>query len=115
VVDQNAIQSFCRAVARQFRPRKIVLFGSYASGRPTADSDVDLLVIMPKTRQRGERTSVRIRQAIPRSFPLDLLVRTPAEVARRLRWGDFFMREVMEKGRVMYEANDARVGAKSGK
>jgi len=44
---------------------------------------------------------------------MDLLVRTPREVARRLRWGDVFVREVMEKGQVMYEANDARVGEKS--
>jgi len=75
------------------------------------DSDVDLLVIMPRTRYRGERMSVRIRQAIPRDFPLDLLVRTPADVARRLRWGDCFLREVMDKGRVMYETDDARMGA----
>jgi len=87
------------------------LFGSSASGQPTVDSDVDLLVIMPRTRYRGERMSVRIRQAIPRDFPLDLLVRTPADVARRLRWGDCFLREVMDKGRVMYETDDARMGA----
>ena len=107
MVEQNKIQSFCAAVAKQFRPLKIVLFGSYACGQPTADSDVDLLVIMPRTRYGGERMSVRIRQAIPRDFPLDLLVRTPADVARRLHWGDCFLREVMDKGRVMYEADDA--------
>jgi len=50
---------------------------------------------------------VRIRQAIPRDFSLDLLVRTPSEVARRLRWGDPFMRELLESGKVLYEANDA--------
>jgi predicted nucleotidyltransferase len=91
-------------VAKEFRPHKIILFGSYAVGKPTVDSDVDLLVIMPRTRDRGERMSVRIRQAVPRDFPLDLLVRTPAEVTRRLRWGDFFLREIMENGKVMYEA-----------
>jgi len=113
MVDRATIKSFCRAVAKQFRPRAIILFGSYGYGYPTPDSDVDLLVIMPKTRERGERMSVRIRHAVPRNFPMDLLVRTPREVARRLRWGDVFVREVMEKGQVMYEANDARVGEKS--
>ena len=107
MIDRRQIRKFTEAVAREFRPEKIILFGSYGYGRPTEDSDVDLLVIMPRTRERGERMSVRIRHAVPRNFPLDLLVRTPAEVSRRLRWGDFFLREVMEKGEVLYEANHA--------
>ena len=106
MVKRTRIRAFSEAVAREFHPQKIVLFGSYAYGNPTKDSDVDLLVIMTRTRDRGERMSVRIRQAIPRDFPLDLLVRTPSEVARRLRWGDPFMRELVEKGNVMYEANN---------
>jgi predicted nucleotidyltransferase len=107
VIDRRQIQAFSRAVARQFRPHKIILFGSYAYGTPTEDSDVDLLVIMPRTRDRGERMSVRIRHAVPRSFPLDLLVRTPADVAKRLGWGDCFLREAVEKGKVLYEARHA--------
>jgi len=107
MAELGKIQSFCEAVAKQFRPRKIILFGSHAEGRATADSDVDLLVIQSRTRLKGERMSVRIRQAVPRDFPLDLLVRTPAEVKRRLDWGDHFLREVIDHGKVMYEANDA--------
>jgi predicted nucleotidyltransferase len=107
MVTRSQIWAFSRAVAREFHPQKIVLFGSYGYGKPTENSDVDLLVIMPRTRERGERMSVRIRQAIPRNFPLDLLVRTPADVAKRLRWGDPFMCELLEKGKVLYEAHDA--------
>ena len=107
VVDRAQIRRFSRAVAQKFRPQKIILFGSYAYGTPTEDSDVDLLVILPRTRQRGERMSLRIRHAVPRSFPLDLLVRTPSDVAKRLRWGDCFLREVVEKGKVLYEADHA--------
>ena len=107
MVKRSQIHAFSRAVAREFHPQKIVLFGSYAYGKPTGDSDVDLLVIMPRTRECGERMSVRIRHAIPRDFPLDLLVRTPADFARRLRWGDPFICELLEKGKVLYEANDA--------
>ena len=92
---------------QRFRPHKIVLFGSYAYGKPTTDSDVDLLVIMDRTRYRGERMSVRIRHAVPRDFPMDLLVRTPAEVGKHLRWGDCFMKEVIEKGEVLYETGHA--------
>ena len=85
-----------------------MLFGSYAYGNPTEHSDVDLLVIMARTRDRGERMSVRIRHAIPQNFPLDLVVRTPADVARRLRWGDPFICELLNKGKVLYEATRSR-------
>lgn len=107
MVKRSQIRAFSQAIARKFHPQKIVLFGSYAYGKPTEDSDVDLLVMMPRTRERGERMSVRIRHAIPRDFPLDLLVRTPSDVAKRLRWGDPFICELLEKGKVLYEANDA--------
>ena len=107
MVKRSQICAFCEAIVREFRPRKIVLFGSYAYGKPTEDSDVDVLVIMRRTRDRGERMSVRIRHAIPRDFPLDLLVRTPADVAKRLRWGDPFISELLKQGEVLYEAGDA--------
>ena len=107
MVKRSQIRAFGDAVAREFHPRKIVLFGSYAYGNPTEDSDVDLLVIMHRTRDRGERMSVRIRHAIPREFPLDLLVTTPSDVAKRLRWGDPFICELLKSGKVLYEANDA--------
>lgn len=107
MVEAARIREFCNAIVRQFHPVKIVLFGSHAYGHPRTGSDVDLLVIMPRTRDRGERMSVRIRHSIYRDFPLDLLVRTPSEVAKRLNWGDFFLREILEKGKVMYEAAHA--------
>jgi predicted nucleotidyltransferase len=106
MVERAQIKKFSRAVAQKFHPRKIILFGSYAYGRPNADSDVDLLVVMSRAREHGERMSLRIRHAVPREFPLDLLVRTPSEINRRLRWGDYFLQEVMEKGEVLYEAAD---------
>ncbi len=107
MIRRRQIKKFADEVVRQFRPQKIVLFGSYAYGKPTTDSDVDLLVIMDRTRYRGERMSVRIRHAVPRDFPMDLLVRTLADVGKRLRWGDGFMKEVFEKGEVLYEAGHA--------
>jgi len=73
---------------------------------------VDVLVIMPFNRKQG-RKSLEIRQRIPADFPLDLIVRTPEFIARRLRWGDCFMQEVLTKGDVLYEAADAGVGGKS--
>jgi uncharacterized protein len=112
MIDGARIRAFSDAVARAYRPEKIVLFGSYAYGTPTEDSDVDLLVIMPFDRKQG-RKSVEIRQRIPADFPLDLLVRTPESIAQRLEWGDCFTREILSKGKVLYVTADARVDRKS--
>lgn len=101
---QTEIQAYCDAIAREFKPEKIILFGSYAYGTPTEDSDVDLMVVMPRTRSRGVRMSLKIRERLDRAFPMDLLVRTPAEIRKRLSWRDCFIEEVINKGRVMYEA-----------
>ncbi len=103
MVQRKQIRAFCDAVAREFRPQKIILFGSYAYGQPTADSDVDLLVVMPFDR-RKRRKSLEIRRRIPAGFPLDLIVRTPQFINQRLAWGDCFTQEILSKGRVLYEA-----------
>lgn len=101
-IPESAIQDVVRQIATRFSPLKIILFGSYARGDPRPESDVDLLVIMP-TRREGEQ-SLLIRQAIQCDFGLDLIVQTPATVRRRLRLGDFFLREILEKGKVLYAA-----------
>lgn len=108
MVKRAQIRAFSKAVAREFRPHKIVLFGSYAYGTPTEDSDVDLLVIMPFERKRG-RKSLEIRQRVPADFPMDLIVRTPEFIAQRLEWGDCCTREILSQGKVLYEATDANL------
>jgi predicted nucleotidyltransferase len=99
-----AIRQFARRIAARFHPQKIVLFGSYACGSPHEESDVDLLVIMP-TRNAIDQ-SVRICEAMDRPFRLDLIVRTPGQIARALSIDDrdWFLFEVLEKGKVLYEA-----------
>ena len=109
MTSRNEIQAFADEVVRRFRPAKIILFGSHAYGRPTSDSDVDLLVIMPH-RGASAKSATQIRLACPRSFPMDLMVRAPAEMRRRLRSGDPFLHEVTTKGVVLYESRGARVG-----
>ncbi len=97
------MQSYCDAVAQEFRPQKIILFGSYAYGQPTADSDVDLLVILP-FRGNDLTKAIQIRSRFDTPFPMDLLVRKPKFIASRLRERDMFVEEVMTQGRVMYES-----------
>ena len=96
------IQAYAAAVAQQFKPQRIILFGSYAYGKPTRDSDVDLLVVM-KHHKRNVEQAIAIRAKVDAPFPMDLLVRTPARVKKRIALGDFFMREIVTKGKVLYE------------
>jgi predicted nucleotidyltransferase len=103
MIKRAQIRRFSDAVAREFRPEKIILFGSYAYGRPGEGSDVDLLVIMPFDRKQG-RKSLEIRRRIPASFPMDLIVRTPEFIAQRLAWGDCFTQEILAKGKVLYDS-----------
>jgi predicted nucleotidyltransferase len=109
----SAIRRFARQIGARFRPDKIVLFGSYAYGTPHLESDVDMLVVMPASNEIGK--SVRITLAFDPPFALDLIVRTPQHIARGLEEGDSFLRKVMEKGRVLYEAPHRRVGAQGGR
>jgi len=108
MITRKDIHRFVDQVVRQFHPAKVILFGSYAYGQPTSDSDVDLMVVM-QHRGASAKAATRIRLACPRTFPMDLIVRTPAELQRRLRMGDSFMREVTSKGIVLHESGDARM------
>ena len=105
MVGMKQIRQLSRRIAREFKPRRIVLFGSYADGDPTADSDVDLLVVLPHEGRSVEK-SVEMRLKLRPAFPLDLLVRTPETVRRRIAMGDTFLRDIMENGKVLYEADD---------
>jgi uncharacterized protein len=105
----SAIRRFARRIAERFRPEKIILFGSYAYGTPHNESDVDLMVIMPAYDVVAQ--AIRISAAFDRQFSLDLHVRTPKQIERGLIEDNWFLREVIEKGKVLYEAPDGQVGA----
>jgi uncharacterized protein len=111
-VPMSAIRRFAREVAEKFQPDKIILFGSYAYGEPHADSDVDILVIMPC--RNGIDQACRIDRVTDPMFPLDLIVRSPKKIAWRVKEGDSFLREILSKGKVLYEKADGPVGAKGG-
>jgi predicted nucleotidyltransferase len=110
-IPMSAIRRYARAVAAKFQPEKIILFGSYAYGTPHDDSDVDLLVVMPARNQLDQ--AYRIRRAVRAPFPMDLVVRTPAKMRRRLAEGESFLTEVVSRGKVLYEKDDSPMGAES--
>lgn len=107
-IPMRVIRRFARQVAERFQPEKIILFGSYAYGRPHVDSDVDILVVMPARNQLDQ--AVRISLAMDPPFPLDIIVRTPHNMQWRLREGDSFLREIVSKGKVRYEKAVGAVG-----
>jgi predicted nucleotidyltransferase len=88
------------------KPERIILFGSYAYGNPTHDSDVDLLVIMKTRKKRAERY-VEVSQVLyPRQFPVDIIVKTPKEIEEAMKGGkdsSFFIREIIKTGKVLYD------------
>ena len=100
---ERTLRKIARQMAQALRPEKIVLFGSYAYGKPTPDSDVDLLVIMETSAPSADRYLAVSRLLRPRPFPVDILVKTPQEIRRALDRGDFFIREILTHGLVLYE------------
>ena len=78
-VPVRVIRRFARQVVEQFQPDKIILFGSHAYGQPHADSDVDILVVMPARNQLDQAAKIHLATLPP--FPVHLLVRTPRNLA----------------------------------
>jgi len=105
MVTMNKIEEFGRRIGSEFDAERVVLFGSYAEGIATEDSDVDILVVVP-FKGRSVDKSVEIRLKLRPGFAVDLLVRTPEKVRQRIEMGDDFMRDILEQGKVLYEADD---------
>jgi predicted nucleotidyltransferase len=105
MVTRSQIEELSQRIGREFDAERVILFGSYARGMPSEDSDVDLLVICP-FQGRSVDHSVKIRMQLRPRFPVDLIVRTPEKIRARLDMGDDFIREILEEGKVLYEANN---------
>ncbi|HDN80124.1 MAG TPA: nucleotidyltransferase domain-containing protein [Chloroflexi bacterium] len=102
-VTDELLQDVTRKIVEKFAPEKVILFGSYAWGKPGQDSDVDLLVII-ETNERPMKLAAAItRHCRPRFLPLDVVVKTPAEINQRLKAGDSFIQKIIKEGRTLYE------------
>ena len=105
MVTRQEIQATCDDIVREFTPLQVILFGSYAYGTPTEDSDVDLLVVMDIPKSEFRNKAVEIQQHIPRRFSMDFLVRSPEEIAYRVSYNDWFLHEIIEKGKLLHESD----------
>lgn len=103
MVTMEEIQTFAQLVAEEFHPERIILFGSYAAGEQTPDSDVDILVVLP-FEGKNFRMSIKILSRVCPPFMVDLLARRPDDTQLRYRYGDPLIREAIDHGRVLYES-----------
>ena len=99
------IQEVVDKIVREFKPEKVILFGSHAWGTPTEDSDVDLFIVKNSELPRRERQRELRHRIYPPNVPLDLLVFTPHEMQERLSMGDLFIRDIVENGKPLYVAS----------
>jgi predicted nucleotidyltransferase len=101
-IPMRTIREVAKLVAEKFDPEEIILFGSHAYGKPDSSSDVDLLVVMETP--KGEfKTIMEISDSLPvLPFRVDIIARSRAVINRRKNAGDFFLREITKKGKVLY-------------
>ena len=105
-IPRPAIDHVVAQIVEKFKPQRIILFGSYARGNPHPESDVDMLVIMD-TPLSEVGQAIQICQQIEYRFGLDLIVYAPAHLAERLKMGDWFLRDALREGKVLYEAGNS--------
>lgn len=102
-ITEDLLREITERIVENFDPEKVILFGSRSTTTARADSDVDLLVIMEASGSPIQRAVEVKRACRPRFVSMDVLVKTPDEVEARLDQGSFFLREILEQGKVLYE------------
>ncbi|MBT3341882.1 MAG: nucleotidyltransferase domain-containing protein [Gemmatimonadetes bacterium] len=105
-IDTSHLEEITSLIVREVSPDRVILFGSRAWGDVTHDSDVDLLVVMESTDTLTDEVRIG-RTCRPRGVPMDVVVRTPAEIKERLLIGDTFVKRILDQGQVLYD-RDAR-------
>lgn len=101
---RRVINQITETIKKEYQPEKIILFGSYAYGKPSPSSDLDLFIIKETNKERRERF-VEVKKLVydpKRTVVFSPLVYTPTEVEERLSLGDDFVNEILEKGEVLY-------------
>jgi uncharacterized protein len=101
LITPEQINAMAQTIADQFKPDSIYLFGSYAYGHPTEDSDLDFLVVMP-IEDHPVRYSAQIRKVLPRTLSIDVLVRDPEDVDQRVKAPDGFISMIVRDGKLLW-------------
>lgn len=104
MVKAQQIHELVDRIVAKFHPDRVILFGSYAYGKPTTNSDVDILVVMPLNGKKPVHQEAEISLAVHGGFPMDLIVQSPERLQQRIEMNDFFLREIIEKGKILYDS-----------
>jgi predicted nucleotidyltransferase len=108
-VSEEMIDQMVQKIVFQFDPLQVILFGSYATGNPTSDSDLDLFVVMASDLPRHKR-SAKIRLLFPSApCPMDILVYTPQEVERWSGVINHIVTNAITTGKLLYDRSSDRV------
>ncbi|MFH1347809.1 MAG: nucleotidyltransferase domain-containing protein [Candidatus Margulisiibacteriota bacterium] len=102
-VNTKVLKEIAQRIVKKVRPEKIILFGSYAYGKPAKDSDLDFLIIKNTKLPASKRYALVSDALYPRLIPMDFIVRTPSEIKDRLQGFDPFLKEIFAKGKILYE------------
>jgi len=100
----EVISRLAEIIAQKYKPEKIILFGSYAYGKPDEESDIDLLIVKETKKSFFARLYEvrRIASKARHGYPFEPVVMTPKEIKERLEVGDQFFEEVLSKGKILY-------------
>ena len=103
LITPETINGVAKAIVENFHPEKIILFGSYASGTPTPESDLDFMVVMDSDQPRYRRSSPLRLLFRPTPCPMDIIVYTPEEVDKWNGTTNHIVTIAHKTGKVMYE------------
>lgn len=99
---QKEVNQIVKTLKEKYRPEKIILFGSLAYGKVKEDSDIDLLIVKRTSKSKLERLK-EVLMMVDNNLPFEPVVYTPQELKRRLSMGDFFIQDIIKRGKVLYE------------
>ena len=98
---KKIVTDIARLVKSEFKAKEVILFGSFTHGKPSSSSDIDILVIMEtklKPYKQASLIRMRLDENLGVEFPMDLIVRTPEQIMKRLKLGDFFLKNILDNG-----------------
>lgn len=103
---RKKIQEIANKIAQEFKPEKIILFGSYAWGKPGPNSDIDLFIV--KETENARETAGQIDSYLwGRDVPMDIIVYKPGRIQKSIDSGNFFVRDIVTKGKILYDRQSA--------
>ena len=106
---ERRLRQITQTLIERIKPEKIVLFGSFAVDQAKPDSDIDLLIVLESDLRRDKRQELISRALRPRTFPVDILAYTPAEVQACVKDHHSFLNHILKTGKVLYERQSQRV------